>query len=448
MKFDDLEDEPASRMDNLDHSSSKLHDHHELIREVGSPPIIPRRKESHSVGATKARKTKRLSKSRGFPFLLMQIRAVVTKIMLSKFRTPFSTCMEIFTPVLMMLILVSAYTLSDVLYKEAETYDTISIDIPGPWVDLAGELIRLRNDQLNSSLFTDRRLSDEMLTSSKGHEFLRGTPSASAVLEPPVKSEYLHNVLTRDLHWMEDTSSAQGWSLWSLPLKHIRSRHKSQLRPKKGPVGPRHEKGRRRQLQDFDTQDDDSAESDNFEGLSGGDLYDLVDRAYSQIRKLLKSPMFVPRFDEYVGLSNTLGNLIDVNALPRLFTDSSYGRQWGNLLTLGTIHLSPSNSNVTEVFLRYLNDTYPLLFEQGLVKIQTHESEQVALEYIDSSHDTEQTWALIDLSRFPEHRADGVEEDIRYKIRMNYTTLVSFPRNVSWKRTCQRSHCSTCSFFV
>lgn len=102
--------------------------------------------------------------------------------------------------------------------------------------------------------------------------------------------------------------------------------------------------------------------------------------------------------------------------LPRVFSDSSFGRQWGNILTLGTIHLSPNNT-VTNSFVSYLKTTYPRLWTTSL-NVRVHESEADALKFINKNLD-ERTWALLDFT-------DGVlleEDDFRYKIRMNYTTV-------------------------
>jgi ABC-2 family transporter protein len=115
-------------------------------------------------------------------------------------------------------------------------------------------------------------------------------------------------------------------------------------------------------------------------------------------------------------VSIAIAQAVGVETLPRVFTDSSFGRQWGNLLTLGTIHLSPSNS-FTNTFWSYLNRSYPLLMETGQVKVRMHETEGEALKFINENL-AERTWALLDFSEcVPE------EEDYQFKIRMNYTTL-------------------------
>lgn len=101
--------------------------------------------------------------------------------------------------------------------------------------------------------------------------------------------------------------------------------------------------------------------------------------------------------------------------MPRLIADSSIGRQWGNLLALGTLHLSPQGS-LADDFSDYLSETYPTLVPSSL-KIRTHDSEEDALEYINENLN-EKTWALIDFEQFA-----LAEETSKFKIRLNYTTL-------------------------
>jgi hypothetical protein len=50
------------------------------------------------------------------------------------------------------------------------------------------------------------------------------------------------------------------------------------------------------------------------------------------------------------------------------------------------------------------------------VAIRLHETEQMALDFINNNLE-ERTWALLDFSQYVD------EHDVRYKIRMNYTTL-------------------------
>jgi hypothetical protein len=66
----------------------------------------------------------------------VQILSLLWKNALTKLRTPVATFFEFFSPLLMMLILAAAYQLSEIEYKDAATYASLSFDIPGPWFDL------------------------------------------------------------------------------------------------------------------------------------------------------------------------------------------------------------------------------------------------------------------------------------------------------------------------
>jgi hypothetical protein len=60
----------------------------------------------------------------------------VRKNLLVKERTPTTTFFELFSPLLMILILSAAFSLSEVIEKDAQLYTSITIDLPGPWMGL------------------------------------------------------------------------------------------------------------------------------------------------------------------------------------------------------------------------------------------------------------------------------------------------------------------------
>ena len=147
-----------------------------------------------------------------------------------------------------------------------------------------------------------------------------------------------------------------------------------------------------------------------------------------------------------------MSSLIGVDNLPRIFSESSYGRQWGNLLTLGTLHLSP-NTAVTNDFWQYLNETYPLVFlsssssslnnnvnvnisnnnntTRNPLRIRIHDTEDAALQYIDKNNLNERTWALLDFSQFnPTSTTNDMMNS--YKIRLNVTTVPNTARITNW----------------
>jgi hypothetical protein len=83
----------------------------------------------------------------------VQILSLLWKNMLTKIRTPVATFFELFSPLLMMLILSAAYQLSEIAYEDAATYASISVDLPGPWLDLlsAGTFFNLTQSIPGSS---------------------------------------------------------------------------------------------------------------------------------------------------------------------------------------------------------------------------------------------------------------------------------------------------------
>ena len=80
-----------------------------------------------------------------------QTIALIGKNMLTKYRTPVPTFFEIFSPVMMMLVLVAAYTLSEVITSEAGQYTSLRFDIPGPWLDLVSQASDVLNQGNTSS---------------------------------------------------------------------------------------------------------------------------------------------------------------------------------------------------------------------------------------------------------------------------------------------------------
>jgi hypothetical protein len=66
----------------------------------------------------------------------IQILALLRKNLLTKYRSPTATFFELFSPVLMTLVLAAAYTVTEITFKEAQMYSEISFDVPGPWLDL------------------------------------------------------------------------------------------------------------------------------------------------------------------------------------------------------------------------------------------------------------------------------------------------------------------------
>jgi len=107
--------------------------------------------------------------------------------------------------------------------------------------------------------------------------------------------------------------------------------------------------------------------------------------------------------------------------MPRAFEDSSYGRQWGNLLTLGTMHLTPRDHPLTSKFILYLKETYPAA--RANIQIRVHDDHDEAMAYVMDHLDDERTWAVIDLSQLHDTGSGDDEIGGSFTIRLNHTTV-------------------------
>jgi len=292
-----------------------------------------------------------------------QIFTLLWKNFLTKLRTPVATFFELFSPLLMMLILAAAYTLSDIRYRSDAMYATINVDIPGPWMNLVQPAYDLLSERFqgrrNLFEFDSEEIQRDMLETTAGLDGSFAERMSRKLLGRVQEVAAAHRVLQAD---GSDNST--------------------------DPDPP----------QDF-TQN-----------------YDLLESVQAQVAAFLESPITIPSFETYVGISTAISQAVGVNSLPRVFTDSNFGRQWGNLLTLGTLHLSPRNA-VAESFWGYMYESYPLLLEGGIVKLRMHDTENEALQFINANLD-ERTWALLEFGD-----CSFEEEDYRFKIRLNYTTI-------------------------
>mmetsp|Transcript_43917 Transcript_43917/g.64517 ORF Transcript_43917/g.64517 Transcript_43917/m.64517 type:complete len:2436 (+) Transcript_43917:98-7405(+) len=281
-----------------------------------------------------------------------QFFALSCKNLLSKFRSPYSTFFEIFSPVAMCLILVAVWSLADEYYHKDRRYDRMLLQIPGPWLDLT------------VSGLNDARDKTGLLASNN------------------TSVSYLFDALE---------------SFFGL------------------------------NLEDYI----------NFEeALKGVETHTVLSSVSKEIQNLLDNPLPIPTLDQYIAislcLSTALSTVTSGQSLSReavnILQISDYGRTWGNLLELGTLHISPTGV-VTDSFVEYLNSTYPLSVNYSPLKIRTHKNQDLALEYIcDNLH--ERTWALIDMGgsynspfTMGEFNAKENLKQVEFTIRMNYTTV-------------------------
>ena len=84
-----------------------------------------------------------------FQIGFLQIMALLRKNFLTKRRTPTGTFFELFSPLLMMLILAAAFSLSEITYKAAKQYTTTTFDFPGPWLDLLQTFQQSQNNSMD-----------------------------------------------------------------------------------------------------------------------------------------------------------------------------------------------------------------------------------------------------------------------------------------------------------
>eukprot|EP00980_Cylindrotheca_fusiformis_P001021 scaffold276_cov132-Cylindrotheca_fusiformis.AAC.16 len=323
-----------------------------------------------------------------------QILALMRKNFLSKIRSPLATFFELLSPVALMLILAAAFTLSDITDEPAAIYVNPVIRLPGPFVDLFQRSAFLFGGDfdLASVIGSGRR---RRLSGDKKH-----------LLQQSERREKMPSSWDGVFDGLEQK------------LEAVMKEHARTL------AAGRIDEGYGRRLQQIrnrvDTSDDEDALS-----------YELLDDAEDELEKLLVSPIPTPTFSEYVSASAALSTAIPIESLPRIFAESSFGYQWGNLLTLGTLHLSPRTA-ITQEFWTYLNNTFPDTMASGFLnstnlRVRIHDDEATALAYIDDNNLVERTWALVDFSQF-----DLDQEESAYKIRMNFTTVPNTNRVTRW----------------
>ena len=131
-------------------------------------------------------------------------------------------------------------------------------------------------------------------------------------------------------------------------------------------------------------------------------------------------------------------------AYSELVSFNSYARSFGNILTLGTLHITPATP-ATRAFLRHAQRAHPLL---NNLTVHVHATEAHALRYVmDHEHD-ERTWAVLvfyslpstamvdpaprstasedvddDATATPASSAATASSGLRYAIRLNYSTV-------------------------
>jgi len=147
------------------------------------------------------------------------------------------------------------------------------------------------------------------------------------------------------------------------------------------------------------------------------------------IKKIMKGPLPPPTFDQYVLVSNAISRQIDQELYDRLLGDTEIGRRFGNLVSLGTLHLAPHGSHV-DAFVAYASK-HTATFGKGYFKHRVHETENKAVEWIDAfanpngkgtnerlnaNATAERAWGLVVFNTLEPGRVD-------YTLRLNYSTV-------------------------
>jgi hypothetical protein len=179
--------------------------------------------------------------SRKLPSGFVQILALLRKNLLTRYRTPTGTFFELFSPLMMMLILAAAYTLSEITYKDAKMYSSITLDIPGPWLDLV--------QSTSSILFNEER----------------------------------RDIRSRQLRRQQEQSSTEEWdgeTDWNDIFTGLQEKIHHKLIDNLVQGSGEEQQRRKLQFSDDDKVDDNDEE----DGSSSRDVYDLLDEARRQVR--------------------------------------------------------------------------------------------------------------------------------------------------------------------
>eukprot|EP00520_Triparma_pacifica_P008709 CAMPEP_0118657482 /NCGR_PEP_ID=MMETSP0785-20121206/14045_1 /TAXON_ID=91992 /ORGANISM="Bolidomonas pacifica, Strain CCMP 1866" /LENGTH=2195 /DNA_ID=CAMNT_0006550409 /DNA_START=65 /DNA_END=6648 /DNA_ORIENTATION=+ len=318
-----------------------------------------------------------------------QLLALLRKNAIQKKRTLRTTFCELFSPVLMISVLVFAYNLSEVTYRQSRMYADLELDLPGP----IGDVLDLASSGLRS------RLNDVLLP-----------PATACAIEIEAYCEGLdaqttegdvgtltRNCLEDDVR-DEDRTQACTISLeyWSIERE----------------IAYETDDEEREDEEENGREEDEEDEDD------GGGQGDAILELRSDFNKYLKSPIPTPTFDQYITVGLLLSNSFDDATYNELLNNNEYGREWGNLFTLGTIHVVPEGDLAYD-FIDWMNSTHTTF---SSLTSRVHSSDEAAIDYINENLN-ERAFAVINLGGYTFEPTD-----IDFTIRMNYTTLP----NTNW----------------
>ena len=240
---------------------------------------------------------------------MQQTRALVRKNILNKVRTPMGTLLELLSPALFMWIPVLAFSLSEERVRSGGSYTQWEFNLPNSI--LASNILSVLGEKdFDIDLNVD--------------ELIRQTE----------RSWLEKKMSILDFLFYYDDSDFDG------PFFNWNNAHQ---------FG--------RMLQSIEIFTEEEVFDDDFEGYEN--LTDTVVEFRRELSMLLKSPMPIPSIDQYLTLSQSLSSQFNPKELDLVYQTSDYIRRWGNLLTLGSIHLSP-RGKITEEFINYLQDVHSL----------------------------------------------------------------------------------------
>ncbi len=282
------------------------------------PPIssIRNEEESHHPRSTSFTEVSPVNQDEYQPASCMQqTRALIAKNLLNKVRTPMGTILELLSPALFMWVLVFGYSLSEERFRNMGSYAQWEFDLPNEI--LGSNILSLIDETAQTS--TNDRLRERSLLEQKMSRlnFLFDYD------ENEEDEEDVELISNYDGHLFQ----------WKDAYQLVRM------------------------LQSTENSTEEEIFDDDFAA------YETVASSFDgfrrELRKLLRSPMPIPSIGQYLLLSQSLSSQFNPNELDLVYQNSDYIRRWGNILTLGTVHLSPKGK-ITEDFITYLEDVYNL----------------------------------------------------------------------------------------
>eukprot|EP00937_MAST-01D_sp_MAST-1D-sp2_P000713 g713.t1 len=315
-----------------------------------------------------------------------QLRALLRKNWTLKRRNPCAFVCEIIAPILFATVLVLGYALSDSTLTPAGIYAQPDLNAVTP-LEILG--------------FTEYSVPDD-----------DGAGAGPGMFGPKQRSRRQLSARPGLLAAAYDDDSPRKAGEWLLDPRKLNTAappSDGQGRQPAGNSSPQPagngSPGRRR------------SSNRNSGGYRTSDLYDVRDALAS----LMAGPLSVPSFDAFVGAHLAISRNIDPRTMGYLNTYNRYARDFGNLLTLGTLHFAPDSLAVRQC-VDYLNRT-TRTFRQLDVRI--HASEDAAIDDVLEHVDERRTWAVVIMD-------DASDASIDYTLRLNYTTVPNTNWVVRW----------------